>query len=298
MNLQIRLLEGFRRSASFHWRVRLAVTLAACHFDHPFGAAALSESLCLSQYYLLILTRIQKFCCRSAPAGAARLLVVGWAVQEGAAAVFFLFPLLHTAHGFGMTCKLVTMTTSKLLRHAAAAAAAVLVLGTLQGPSEPSNRVGFIGVNLGQIWAVEAAGSNGQDDEEDQSSLGGSDGEGSAGSDASQSNAKNSSIKQASENGEQVDKDEVNNMDHNANGGDSRKQSNLRGSVTNSITPLPLPGKNLIESIFGSLADVAKVRRSHIILPPVIAISLPIFCIKEGVIFSKVEDLQLAWSSL
>ncbi|CDJ28568.1 uncharacterized protein EMH_0042040 [Eimeria mitis] len=96
------------------------------------------------------------------------------------------------------------MTTSKFLRHAAAAAAAVVILGTFQGPSDPSNRLSFCGLNAGYIWAVEAGDSNGLDGEDGPSDLTGGDGEGPEPGRSENGDEKDSSTGQVNGEGEPV----------------------------------------------------------------------------------------------
>ncbi|CDI76094.1 hypothetical protein, conserved [Eimeria praecox] len=157
-----------------------------------------------------------------------------------------------------MTCKLATMRASKFLRHAAAAAAAVAVLGTFQVPSDPSNRVGFCGGNFGYIWAVEAGDSNGRDSEEGPSDMGGDD-RGSEGGGAAKSNAKDASVKQMNEGDGNPNEDGGNAKSQEAQSGDSKKQSNLRGSASNNKNSTLLqPANATLERIFGMFSDLGK----------------------------------------
>ncbi|CDJ53212.1 hypothetical protein, conserved [Eimeria brunetti] len=155
------------------------------------------------------------------------------------------------------------MTASKFLRRTAAAAAAVVLLGTLQSPSSPENRLDFWGLNGTGIWAVEAGNSNGREGEEGPKDLGGGEGKNSEGGGDAKGSPEDSTVGQINGDDEQVGKGGGSNQNKAAKGNGSKKQSNLRGSTSSSDIPTIKPDNAILESIFSSLSEVGKNAPAH-----------------------------------
>ncbi|CDI80764.1 hypothetical protein, conserved [Eimeria acervulina] len=150
------------------------------------------------------------------------------------------------------------MAAAKLLRRAAAAAAAVVLLGTFQGPSDPSNLVGFSGMNFSYILAVEAGNSRGSDGQKERSGLGKGNGKGSKG--GNEPERRNSDpMLQMNGDDDHAEKEGSSAKKRPAKRGGVKGQSNLRGSASNASGDKSLTSENpVLESIFSAFTEFGK----------------------------------------
>ena len=173
-----------------------------------------------------------------------------------------------------MTSRPARMAAAKLLRRAAAAAAAVVLLGTFQGPSDPSNLVGFSGMNFSYILAVEAGNSRGSDGQKERSGLGKGNGKGSKG--GNEPERRNSDpMLQMNGDDDHAEKEGSSAKKRPAKRGGVKGQSNLRGSASNASGDKSLTSENpVLESIFSAFTEFGKVRCMEEVYPLIAAHSL------------------------